>query len=84
MYRIILTPAANKNNRKKSLTSPKFMLFNGKISIKRKKIQRAVYIGNMNDERSRGKPKINKASKKDDPAGTFPDVEGFQKSVEPD
>ena len=84
MYRIILTPAANKNNRKKSLTSPMFMLFNGKISIKRKKIQRTVYAGNMNDERSRGKPKKHKASKKDDLAGTFPDVEGFQKPVEPD
>jgi hypothetical protein len=38
----------------------------------------------MNDERSWGEPKIQKASEKDNPAGTFPDVEGFQKSVEPD
>jgi len=38
----------------------------------------------MNDERTRRKPEIHKASEKDDPAGTFPDVEGFQKPVESD
>jgi hypothetical protein len=38
----------------------------------------------INNERSRGKPKIHKASEKNDPAGTFPKVEGVQKPVEPD
>ena len=66
------------------MTLLKYMLNKGKNTIKRKKFQNIVFLGNMNDERARRKPKIHKASEKDDSAGTFPDVEGFQKSVEPD
>jgi hypothetical protein len=58
------------------------MLYKGKNSGKWKNLP--FNLEKMNDERSWGKPKIHKASEKDDPARTFPDVEGFQKPVEPD
>jgi hypothetical protein len=59
------------------------VLNKGKISINRN-IRTSFSLENINDERARGKPKIHKASEKDDPAGTFPVVEGFQKPVESD
>ena len=77
MYRVSISPAAHKNIMKKNLTYQKSMLYIGKNSI-------YTFSDTMNHEKSRGKFKIHKASEKDDPAGTFPGVESFQKPVKPD